>query len=89
MSVSWEDLKRSIKEVVKEELNNEPQSQESSHVDHACSCPDCYCDIIERMNKTSDYVCRHCGLPLGDEEFVKKLNHCPNCGGKRAKKVER
>ena len=83
MSVSWSELKSAIKEAIKEEQPNE------SHKDHVCSCPNCYCDILEEMKKTSDYECVGCGLPLGKKEFVERIAACPLCGSKDGRKIER
>ena len=76
--------------VVREEMSSQskPEYQEP-HSEHVSHCPNCYKDTIERMNKTSDYMCADCHLPLGNEEFVKKLESCPNCGGKAPVKVQR
>jgi len=91
MSVSWEELRRSIKEVIREEkeLENSKPNVSEITTEHACSCPDCYCNIIKEMNRKSDYICQNCGLPLGDKAFAEKIEKCPNCGSKEAKKVER
>jgi len=91
-SVSWGELKQAIKEVIKEEKakEDEPLPNEGDITkNHACACPDCYCGIIDRMNKTSDYKCGNCGLPLGNEAFVKKIEKCPNCGHVEPEKIER
>lgn len=90
-SVSWDELKRSIKEVIKEEREAENSQPNEGDItkNHACACPDCYCGIIDRMNKTSDYKCANCGLPLGNEAFAKKIEKCPNCGRTEARKIER
>jgi len=92
--ISKDELRNMMKEVlaehdgIKKLLSNQKTIPEQT-LEHACACPDCYCDIIEEMNKTSDYACAHCGLPLGSEEFAKKIDKCPNCGEKKAKKIER
>jgi DNA-directed RNA polymerase subunit RPC12/RpoP len=90
MSVSWEELRRGIKDVVREELGSKGSSDPSeTTVEHATHCPKCYSTVIKKMNETSDYACADCGLPLGNEEFATKLENCPNCGHKHLRKVER
>jgi len=86
MSVSWKELREAVKDVMRETQNAQPTE---THVDHVCSCPDCLCGVMEKLNKTSDYRCAHCGFPFGNAEFMKKLPACPNCGRKDPEKVER
>ena len=59
-----------------------------SSVDHVEHCPDCFAKAVRARSKTTDYVCNDCGLPLGNEEFVKKLPDCPNCGGTKPRKLD-
>lgn len=85
MSFSKGELKETIREVIREEHEDEEKidtllANQKSHKEHVCGCPDCYCGIIDEMNKTSDYSCKNCGLPLGKKEFVEKIKACPNCG---------
>jgi len=81
MSYSDEDLKKIVRAAVREELASQaPQQPGESHADHVAACPECLTGAMEKLNKTSDYVCEGCGFPLGDEVFMKKLKSCPNCG---------
>jgi len=81
MSYSDEDLKKMMRAAVREELASQaPQQPVESHADHVAVCPECLTGAMEKLNKTSDYVCERCGFPLGDEVFMKKLKSCPNCG---------
>jgi hypothetical protein len=88
MTVSWEEMKRGMKELIKEELQSQPPQQreielekpQESASDHICSCPSCLCDTIEKLNLTSDYMCTDCHLPLGSKAMTEKLEMCPNCG---------
>lgn len=68
--------------------SSKPESEVSA-VDHATECPDCYRKIIEKLNGSSQFACADCGLPLGNEAFVKKLESCPNCGKSNVKAVNR
>jgi len=94
MSVSWEELRRGMKELLKEELKDFPQSQQpeqpkENHTQHILSCPTCYADTVkgmEKMKETSDYLCEDCDLPLGSKEFAEKIDVCPRCGSKKAKR---
>jgi len=79
MSMTKDELKDLIRSVVKETMPQSSAPTETA-VDHACSCPDCYCNIMDKMNKESDYFCANCGLPLGNEKFVRQIEKCPNCG---------
>jgi len=88
MSISIEELKRSIKAVVREELGEQNPQPTESHVDHVCGCPDCYCGVIEKM-KDSTFQCADCGLPLGNKEFAEKIPKCPMCGSTEAKEIEK
>ncbi len=87
MSASKEELQEAVEAAVKAALGKEAQKAES-HVDHVCGCPDCYCGAIEKLNKTSEFVCDHCGLPLGNKAFAEKIETCPNCGGGKARKIK-
>lgn len=96
MSVSEDKLRALIRESVNAVAEERARKQESAsadrptNIDHFCECPDCFCGLMDRMNKTSDYSCSDCGLPLGNEAFVKQIKKCPNCGSERApKKIER
>ena len=94
MSVSEDKLKELIrsglKEVIAEREREKEDQPKQTSVDHICECPDCFCSALDRMNKTSDYACSDCHLPLGNEAFVKRIEKCPNCGSQRApRKVER
>lgn len=94
MSVGKDELRQMIKEVlaehdgIKKVLANMPSITETTR-NHACECPDCYCDIIRNMNEQSDYFCKDCGLPLGNKEFADKIDKCPNCGHKEMRHVPR
>jgi rubrerythrin len=103
MSVSKDELREMMRGVVREAmaahdgtkalvekaLANQPSITEQT-IQHGCECPGCYCGIIEEKNKTSDYFCNNCGLPLGDEAFAKSIEKCPNCGAKdNIRKVQR
>jgi DNA-directed RNA polymerase subunit RPC12/RpoP len=95
MSVSKDELKELIRSGLKEVIAENDRARASTvpaqnHIDHTCSCPDCYCGVLDRMNKTSDYKCSDCGLPLGDATMAEAIKACPNCGStSRPKKVER
>jgi len=95
MSLSKADLKETIREVIREERAEKEKldglvSNQKSHKEHVVSCPNCYGAIIDEMNKTSDYKCVDCGLPLGNKEFIEKLEKCPNCGSEEdAEYIER
>jgi len=79
-----------LRRIIREEYAREQAAQPSeTHVQHCVGCPDCYCSIIEELNKTSDYACANCGLPLGNKEFVSKIPKCPNCGHESVQEVRR
>lgn len=82
MSLSESDLIALIRRVIAE---NKPQSPTEDAVTHISSCPGCFNKAIEKMNTESEYYCADCHLPLGNKEFVKSLEKCPNCGGKHPK----
>jgi hypothetical protein len=77
MSISLEDAKKAIREALLEQSNTKEQVE--THVDHVCDCPDCLCGVMDKLNKESEYMCEHCGFPLGDEKMLKALPDCPNC----------
>ena len=95
-TVTWDELRKGMKELMKEELKGwAPQSQQQpelpteSHAQHILSCPNCFAETvkgIEKMKETSDYLCEDCDLPLGSKEFAEKIDACPRCGSKKAKK---
>ena len=94
MSVSKEELKELMRSVIREEnqsrqpqQSQQPQQPVESHADHVSECPDCLHGVMEKLNKTSEYICENCGFPLGDEAFMKKLESCPNCAQTKAKKI--
>jgi hypothetical protein len=89
--VSPDLTERELKAMIDAEVQKRlgARSPTENYVDHVCSCPDCYCGVIDKMNETSDYICADCGFPLGSEEFAKKLKDCPNCHSETAKMVER
>jgi rubrerythrin len=91
MSLSKEELKELMRSVIREENQSrkpeQPQQNAESFSDHVSSCPNCLNDVMEKLNKTSEYVCESCGFPLKDEAFMKQLKSCPNCGKTKAKKV--
>jgi len=92
MSVSVDELKHAIKDVIREDRARESNRQvqpTESHVDHVCGCPDCFCGVIDKLKKTSEIQCSDCGMPLGPKEFASKISNCPMCGGTEAKEVER
>ena len=80
-----EQVKKEIKEAIREQREKQSQTPIESHVDHLCGCPDCYCGTIDKMNKTSEVFCKDCGLPLGTKVFAEKIDHCPNCSGTELK----
>jgi DNA-directed RNA polymerase subunit RPC12/RpoP len=85
-NISFDDLKRALREIEVEKQNQQPSQPiepKESHADHICSCPNCLCDTIEKLNLTSDYVCKDCGMALGSKAMVEKLEMCPNCGKTR------
>jgi len=87
LSVSMDELKRAVKEVLREDME-EKEAQES-HVDHVCGCKDCWCDVHEkaRNNPNFLYQCADCGLPIpteminidGSNPSVADIP-CSNCG---------
>jgi ribosomal protein L37E len=95
MSLTKDELKELIEKTVKQALTEQEKAKaaaqpQENHIDHTSHCPDCFSGLIGKMNQESDYVCRGCGLPLGNEAFMRKLETCPNCGSKGpARKVER
>lgn len=90
MSLSVGDLKEALRSVLKE---NEAQVQvrRENYVDHVCSCPDCYCGVLDKARKTFNYQCDECGLPLPDGIVGVGKEHvpCPNCGSLGAEEIER
>jgi len=90
MSVSKDELKEMIRVAVQEALKEQnSQRPVESHSDHVSNCPDCFKETMEKLNETSEYVCRNCGLPLGNKEFAEKIPKCPNCGHTRVERVTR
>jgi len=94
MSVSKEELKELMRSVIREEnqsrqpqQSQQPQQPVESHGDHVAACPTCLSEAMEKLNKTSEYVCENCGFPLGDEAFMKQLKSCPNCSQTKPRKV--
>jgi DNA-directed RNA polymerase subunit RPC12/RpoP len=85
MSWSKDELRDLIRAVMREELST--RIPQEPHADHVAACPDCFTAALKKMNETSDYACAHCGLPLGDLDFARKLKSCPNCGKNELKKV--
>ncbi len=78
-----EELKRSIKAVVRQEmgeLREQDNQPTETHVDHVCGCPDCLCGVMDKLKKTSEVECASCGLPLGTKEVARKISECPMCG---------
>jgi hypothetical protein len=96
MSVSWEELRRGMKDLLKEELKDFPQSQQpetptESHSDHVCGCKNCFCDTIKKLDQTANFECADCHLPLPDVMVGDSSKGdprgsipCPLCGGKHA-----
>jgi Oxygen-sensitive ribonucleoside-triphosphate reductase len=91
LSVPFEELKRAIKEVLHEEFPEESSEEETSKkiIDHVTDCPECYKGVFEKLNKTSDYKCKDCGLPLGNKELAEKIKNCPLCGSEDAEEIEK
>ena len=87
ITISGKDLKHMIAEGVALALQNKAPTETT--VQHATHCPDCYKDVIETMNKKSDFMCADCHLPLGDIMFATKLKKCPNCGNVHLREVEK
>lgn len=88
LGLTKDELRALIRQSVKEVTDETPPLQ--NHIDHTCGCPDCYCGLIDRMNKLSDYSCPKCGLPLGNKAFVERIDSCPNCGSTDTpRKIER
>jgi len=82
-----------LREVIKEDRQEKETidgliKDQKTHKEHVCGCPDCYCGVIDEMNKTSDYKCQDCGLPLGKKEFAEKIKACPNCGSEESEYIE-
>ena len=91
MAYSVGDLKEIIRQVIREEKDQEQQKIDFQDpkiacVGHACECIECYQDIIKQRNLTADFACRDCGLPLGSKEEVGKISRCPNCGSESSPK---
>ena len=94
MSVSTDKLKQLIRDGVREVLHEQfPEEPRQPHdfkiSEHVSECPDCYKGVFEELNKTSDYRCKDCGLPLGKKELAEKIKVCPNCGSEDAEEIER
>jgi DNA-directed RNA polymerase subunit RPC12/RpoP len=87
MSISEKDLKTIVRTVL-EEAHPQNQAPTENHIDHVCSCPDCLCAVMDKLNKESEYVCENCGFPLGSKKMAEALPDCPNCHGKSVKKIE-
>ena len=88
--ISKEDLTKLIGKAVEDKLreasqSNQPTETASQHVAH---CPDCYSDVLGRLNKTSEVKCADCGLPLGSKEMASQLKNCPNCGCEDCEEIE-
>lgn len=90
-TVALKELVRSTMRDVLEEKDGlkSALAAAGNHIDHVCGCPDCYCGAIEKMRKLSEVQCADCGLPLGSKDMARKIDHCPNCGGKTPKLIER
>ena len=87
---SPENIRNMMRSAVKDELaSQQVQQPTESHSQHILNCPECYAETvkgIEKMKETSDYLCEDCDLPLGSKEFAEKIDACPRCGSKKAKK---
>lgn len=91
MSYSSSDLKEIIRAVMQEEFEKRDGMKklldnQQPHAQHVMNCPDCYKDIIQGMNRTSEWFCEDCGLPLGSGDMAKEMKTCPRCNGTRAKR---
>lgn len=92
MSLSKEDLKKLMREVVSE-VSQEHAVQPSredivkGNVGIVCKDGACWYGVVEEMKK-ADYVCEDCGLPLGSEKMVEEMEDCPNCHSHNAKRRE-
>lgn len=96
MSYSEEDLKKVVRSAVREELEqkqepetSQKQQPQESFAQHILGCADCYVETVkgmEKMKETSDYFCDGCDLPLGSKEMSEKIEACPRCGSKKARK---
>lgn len=99
-TITWEELRKGMKDLMKEELKGwvpqsqaaPPQQPTESHAQHILNCPECYSETvkgIEKMKETSEAFCEDCSLPLGSQEFAKKIDSCPRCGSKKARVEKR
>ena len=89
MSISFDDLKRALREIELEKQSQQPQQPpepKESHSEHILNCPTCYADTVkgmEKMKETSEVFCSDCDLALGSKEFAEKIDNCPRCGSKK------
>jgi len=90
MSLSKEEVFRLMREAIRQEkveAANSGQSQET-HASHILSCPECFKETIKKI-ADSEYICANCGLGLGDFDFARKFESCPNCGKTEAMKAKK
>lgn len=85
MGVTIEDLRRLIREEIGQKSVKSNDEDASVHIQN---CPDCYKKGIQAMNAKSEYFCEKCGLPLGNENFARALESCPNCSNTTLRKVK-
>jgi len=96
MSIAESRLRQIVHDVVHEETRGPERARGSSDtidrkqiVDHVASCPACYRESLDKLNRESEYFCASCGLPLGSEAMVKALDDCPSCHKKEPMKRKR
>lgn len=81
MSVSSGDLKELIRQVLREnQAKAPPQEPAEGHAHHVSECPECLEESIKMLKAKSEYQCKDCAFPLGNEKMMKELKGCPSCG---------
>jgi len=82
---SPENIRNMMRSAVKDELaSQQVQQPTESHSQHILNCPECYAETMKGI-LASEAFCSDCELPLGSQEFAKKIDSCPRCGSKKAR----
>jgi hypothetical protein len=91
MSVSYDDLKRALKDVMREDTEQNRSGEPTADVilKHLRDCPDCFRDVMKDFMEHSELECETCHAPLGSEKLASQLTECPFCHGKKATKRQR